>query len=247
MPGAEPIFIEGGEIGMIFFHGFTGSPYEGKDFVSYFTKYGYTLWVPLLPGHGTHPSDLMKTTWKDWYSEAEKYFLELKQKCKKIILVGQSMGGSLALSLAARYSVNAIITLAGAVFLRDWRLKFLPVAKKLLNYQYKSRGPDISLKEVKKKSALYHKYPIKSIEELLQLLEHAKKNLEDVKAPLLLLHSKKDHTVTYKNMDYIFEHVSSTIKEKITLYNSYHIISKDQEKTTVFQAIRDFLKKLELS
>lgn len=244
MPGAEPIFINGGEIGIIFFHGFTGSPYEGKDFAAHFAKKGYTVWVPLLPGHGTQPADLMKTKWEDWYSYAERYLLELKQKCKKIILSGQSMGGALALSLASHYSVDAIVTLAGAVFLKDWRLKFLPFAKNLFHYQYKSRGPDISLKEVKKQSASYHKYPIKSIEQFLKLLDHTKKNLNLIKDPLLLIHSKKDHTITYKNMDFIFNNVSSTIKEKITLQNSYHIISLDQEKINVFKAVEDFLKKL---
>jgi carboxylesterase len=247
MQGAEPIFIDGGETGIIFFHGFTASPYEGKDFAAHFAQKGYTVWAPLLPGHGTHPVDLVKTTWEDWYSYAENCFLELKQSCKKIILAGQSMGGSLALSLASRYSIDAVITLAAAVFLKDWRLKLLPVAKKLLNYQYKSRGPDISLQEVKKNNASYHKYPISSIEEFLKLLEHTKQNLKLVKAPLLLFHSKKDHTVTYKNMNYILNHVSSKIKEKITLQNSYHIISLDQEKTKVFKVIEDFIKTLELT
>lgn len=242
MTGAEPIYHDGGDMGIIFFHGFTGSPYEGKDFTAYFAEKGYTIWVPLLPGHGTKPADLLKTKWEDWYSHAENCFLELKQNCKKIILAGQSMGGSLALCLAARYSVDAIITLAAAVFLKDWRLKLLPIAKKLLHYQYKSRGPDISVKEIKKNNASYHKYPINSIEEFLKLLEYTKKNLELVKSPLLLFHSIKDHTVTYKNMDFIFNHVSSEIKKKISLQNSHHIISLDQEKTTIFKAIEDFLE-----
>jgi carboxylesterase len=247
MPGAEPIFLEGGDIGIIFYHGFTGSPYEGRDFASYFAQKGYSIWVPLLPGHGTRPEELINITWRDWYLFAEKQFLELKKKFKRVILVGQSMGGSLALSLAAHYPTDAVVSLSGAVFLRDWRLKLLPIAKKLLHYQYKSRGPDVSIKEVKKNSASYHKYPIKSIEEFLNLIEFTKKNLNLIKDPLMLIHSQKDHTVTYKNMDYIFNSVSSTIKKKITLRNSYHIISLDQEKTTVFQNVINFLKELHLT
>ena len=246
MPGAEPISIERGEIGMLFFHGFTGSPYEARDFSSYFAKQGYSISVPLLPGHGTRPDDLMNTKWQDWYLFAESEYFVLKKKLKSVILVGQSMGGSLALSLAAHHSIDAVVSLAGAVFLKDWRLRLLPIAKKLLNYQYKSKGPDVSLKEVKKNSASYHKYPIKSVEEFLNLLKFTKENLNLIKDPLMLIHSKRDHTVTYENLDYIFNNVSSVIKNKITLQNSYHIISLDQEKTAVFQNIFNFLKELHL-
>ena len=156
------------------------------------------------------------------------------------------MGSSLALSLAARYSVSAVVSLAGAVFLKDWRLILLPFARKFIPYHYKSRGPDISLKEAKKNTASYHKYPVKSIDEFLSLLNFAKESLPNIKTPLLLIHSKNDHTVTYHNMDYIYGQVSSAIKKKITLKNSYHIISLDSERATVFEAVEDFLADLDL-
>lgn len=247
MPGAEPIFLKGSETGILFIHGFTGSAYEGKDFAAYFAEKGYTIWVPLLPGHGTKPDDLIDVSWKDWYSHAEDCLVKFKEQCQKIIVVGQSMGGALALTLAAHYSVDAVITLAGAVFLIDWRLRLLPVARRFLRYQYKSRGPDISNKEVKRNSASYRKYPLKSIDDLLQILSFARENLPGIKDPLLLIHSKFDHTVTFKNMDYIYNHVSSPIKEKLALEKSYHIISLDHEKALVFQTACDFLEKLRLT
>lgn len=246
MPGAEPVFYEGGDTGIIFFHGFTGSPYEGKEFASHFSQKGYTVWVPLLPGHGTHPKDLINVSWRDWYAFGEDCLSRLKKHCERIILVGQSMGSSLALSLAAHHQVEAVISLAGAVFLKDWRLIFLPIARKFIPYHYKSRGPDISLKEAKKNSASYRKYPVKSIDEFLSLLSFARENLPKIRVPLVLIHSENDHTVTYKNMDYIYTHVSSTIKKKFTLQNSYHIVSIDRDRDQVFQIIENFLNEANL-
>lgn len=246
MPGAEPIFFDGSNTGILFFHGFTGSPYEGKDFAAAFASRGYTVWVPLLPGHGTRPEDLMEVTWKDWNGFAQQCLSKLKSRCDKVIVSGQSMGGTLALNLSAFESVDAVVSFAGAAFLSDWRLKLLPVARRFLHYQYKSRGPDVSLKDVKKNSASYHKYPLKSIDELLQLLEFTRENLSRVNAPILLIHSKGDHTVTYKNMDYIYSNVSSSIKRKHSLRNSHHIISLDIEKTEVFELVHDFLEELRL-
>jgi len=246
MPGAEPVFFDEGDTGIIFFHGFTGSPYEGKEFASQFSQRGYTVWVPLLPGHGTRPEDLVNISWSDWYAFGEDCLSKLKKQCSKIILAGQSMGSSLALSLAAHHPVEAVISLAGAVFIKDWRLILLPIARKFIPYHYKSRGPDISLKEAKKNSASYRKYPVKSIDEFLSLLNFAKDNLKKINAPLLLIHSKNDHTVTYKNMDFINNHVSSVIKRKFTVENSYHIVSVDKDRDQVFQIIENFLKELNL-
>ncbi len=126
MPGAEPIYVNQGDKGFLFLHGFTGSPYEGRDFAEYFARKGFTVWVPLLPGHGTHPRDLLKVTWQDWYLKAREQLARMQRQCKKVVVVGQSMGGTLALHLAAHNQVDALITLAGFVFLSDWRLKFLP-------------------------------------------------------------------------------------------------------------------------
>ena len=246
MPGAEPVFLKGGDTGILFFHGFTGSPYEGREFASHFSQRGYTVWVPLLPGHGTDPKDLLNISWRDWYTFGEDCLSKLKKQCSKIVLAGQSMGSSLALTLAAHHPVEAIISLAGAVFLKDWRLILLPIARKLIPYHYKSRGPDISSKEAKKNSASYSKYPVNSIDEFLSLLNVAKESLKKINAPLVLVHSKNDHTVTHKNMDYIYDQVSSTIKRKLTLENSYHIVSVDNDRAEVFQAVEDFLSELKL-
>jgi carboxylesterase len=246
MPGAEPVFSEGGETGILFFHGFTGSPYEGREFASHFSQKGYTVWVPLLPGHGTDPKDLLNISWRDWYTFGEDCLSKLKKQCNKIILAGQSMGSSLALALAAHHPVESIISLAGAVFLKDWRLILLPIARKLVPYHYKSRGPDVSSREAKKNSASYRKYPVSSIDEFLSLLKFAKGNLIKIQAPLLLIHSRNDHTITYKNMDYIYSHVASTFKRRLTVENSFHIVSVDNDKAEVFQAVEDFLIEVKL-
>lgn len=246
LPGAEPIFLNRGKTGIIFYHGFTSSPQEGKDFAEYFAAKGYTVWVPLMPGHGTKPQDLMPLKWEEWYNCAEEYYLKLKEQCNTVIVSGQSMGGALALNLASRMPVDALVCLAAAVFLKDWRLKLLPLAKKIIHYQFKSKGPDVSLKEAKKNSVAYPKYPLKSLEELLKLLEDTKYRLNKVEAPVILIHSRRDHTVTFENLEYIYNHISSNIKRKVTLENSYHVISTDKEKDYIFQTVEDFLRELNL-
>ena len=244
IPGAEPIFIDQGKTGILFLHGFTGSPYEGRDFAFHFARKGYAVWVPLLPGHGTRPEDLEGIPYQRWLEAAKSHYLEMKKHYPTVIVCGQSMGGALALHLAAGHPVDAVISLAGAIFVKDWRLRLLPLARKVLRYQYKSKGPDIRCKKNKEKMATYHKYPLSSLVQFLNLIEFVRAELPQVTSPTLIVHSRRDHTITYENLDYIYHAISATVKKTLTLEDSYHIISVDQEQRRIFEAVEAFLQEV---
>ncbi|RMG67647.1 MAG: alpha/beta fold hydrolase [Calditrichaeota bacterium] len=246
MPGAEPIFIEAGPTALLFVHGFTGSPYEGRPFADYFSRRGFTVSVPLLPGHGTRPGDMLGVSWQDWYRATVQAWQQLRERFQQVVVCGQSMGGALALNLAAHHAVEAFIGLAAATYLTDWRLRLLPLARHLWRYQYKSRGPDIRDPAARKQSVHYRKYPLNSIVELLALLRHVRGDLMDVTAPALLFHSIQDHVVPYGNLKFIADNLGSQVVETVTLQQSYHVISVDLEREQVFGRIEAFLKEQKL-
>jgi carboxylesterase len=242
LPGADPIFIEGNEAGFLFVHGFTAAPYEGREMAEWMhKKAGLTVSVPLLPGHGTHPGDLRGIAWLDWYLHVREKYFELRQQCKKIFVCGLSMGGALVLHLASHHKVDGVITLAGAVFIKDWRLFLLPVARYLIPYHFKSKGPDVKNTAIKKEIPNYSKYPVRTIYQLLALLEHTRQDLPEVFAPALLIHSKKDRTVPFDNLQYIYDRLSSKEKEMYVLEESYHVITIDVEKEKVFNKVSMFI------
>ena len=59
--------------------------------------------LPRLPGHGTRWQELNRTTWHDWYAEDERALLELRERCETVVVMGLSMGGTLALRLAEQH------------------------------------------------------------------------------------------------------------------------------------------------
>jgi carboxylesterase len=242
IPGAEPLNLRGNKTGFLFIHGFTASPYEGKELAEWLhEELGLSVSVPLLLGHGTHPKDLLQITWKDWYNDITSKYLDLKKSSSRIFVCGQSMGAALALKLAASEKVAGVISLAGAVFLKDWRLSLLPFFRNLITYHYKSKGPDIKNTAIKEQVPTYQKYPVKSIDQLLALFRSVRNELEKVTAPALLIHSKKDRTVHFSNLDYIYTHISSLTKEKMILEDSYHVISIDLEKERIYQRMLKFI------
>ena len=52
------------EIGVVLVHGYTGSPSSMRPWAEYLNQQGYTVRVPLLPGHGTKPEDLSEIKWQ---------------------------------------------------------------------------------------------------------------------------------------------------------------------------------------
>jgi len=242
MPGAEPLFIEGNKTGLLFIHGFTASPYEGRDMAQRLhERSGLTVSVPLLPGHGTSPDDLRDKTWKDWYNFIEDKLLELKKSCQYVFVCGQSMGAAMALRLAAHQTFQGVICLAGAVFLKDWRLILLPLARRIVTYHYKSKGPDIRNKSLKEEIPNYPKYPVRSVDQLLELFDDVRKDLPNITIPALLIHSRKDRTIHFSNLQYIYDHIGSANKATMVLEESYHVISIDVEKEQVFKRIDQFI------
>lgn len=242
IPGSEPVFIEGNTTGILFIHGFTGSPYDMKPLSEYFGKQGYTLSVPLLKGHGTKPDDLLDCKWYDWFNDVKEALFKLRQKCKKIIVVGLSTGGTLALHLAAHYQVEGVVALAPALILKEKKLKLLPIACWFKKYQYKKDGPDISDEEARKKAVTYDKTPLKTVRELLGLYDHLKRDLQDIYTPVLIIHSIQDHVVDIKSAEYIYQKISSPDKHFLKLEKSFHVLTLDVEKEIVFREVEKFIK-----
>ncbi|MDQ3542703.1 MAG: alpha/beta fold hydrolase, partial [Actinomycetota bacterium] len=103
MPGAEPwsfSALDSNAAGVLVLHGFTGNPSSIRSVAEAFGAAGYHVELPRLPGHGTTVDEMLTTTWADWSAEVEVAYQRLTGRTGRIVLIGLSMGGSLALRAA---------------------------------------------------------------------------------------------------------------------------------------------------
>ena len=100
LPGAEAFSVDAGPVGVLISHGFTGMPSSMRPWAEHMAAAGYTVRLPLLPGHGTTWQDMNTTRWPDWYATIEASFRELTARCEQVFAVGLSMGGTLVTKLA---------------------------------------------------------------------------------------------------------------------------------------------------
>ena len=87
LPGAEPLSTDGGPVGALVLHGFTGQPCSVKPWGQHLAEAGLAVEVPRLPGHGTRWQDANVTTWEDWYAEVDRSFGRLKERCDEVVVM----------------------------------------------------------------------------------------------------------------------------------------------------------------
>ena len=229
------------KIGIILVHGFTGSPASMRPWAEYLNQRGYTVTVPLLPGHGTRPEDLNLVKWQEWPAKVENDLNLLLRSCEKIFICGLSMGGGTTLNVAARYSKQ----LAGIILVNPMiHVKLVPhqLAWVISRFQKMrdSVGDDIKRPGVTEWG--YDSLPAVGVYQLLKMLSYTRKRLHDVTVPLQLFHSVDDHTLPVTNTEIIMAGVGSREKSRIELVNSYHVATLDYDQEIIFENSRIFIE-----
>ncbi|MEY4658167.1 MAG: hypothetical protein RL466_980 [Actinomycetota bacterium] len=229
------------DIGVLLVHGFTGSPASMRPWAEYLNQHGYTVKVPLLPGHGTRPEDLNLVKWQEWPAKVESDLQELLRNCQKVFICGLSMGGGTTLNIATRYSKE----LSGIILVNPMiHVKFVPhqLAWVISRFQKMrdSVGDDIKRPGITEYG--YDSLPAVGVYQLLKMLHYTRKRLADVTAPLLLFHSVDDHTLPVSNTEIILSEVGSRDKQRIELVNSFHVATLDYDQEIIFENSRIFIE-----
>ena len=239
-PGAEPYRAEGGPLGVLLVHGFTGSPASLRPLAEFLARNGLSVELPRLPGHGTHWDDLTDVRWEDWFEAAERAFRDLSSRCRDVVVAALSMGGALGIHLAATHPdevrglalVNPYVVdprLSAAVVLR----LFTRTRKGVIN-DIKKPGQD---------EVGYERMPVRVLPSLGKLLKIAQRDLPNVRAPLLYFRSPEDHVVKPSSMKTVLERIGSAEKEVVELPNSYHVATLDHDAELIERRILEFATK----
>jgi len=230
----DAFLIEGNHVGVVLLHGFTATTAEVRLLAGFLQRFGYTLSAPLLPGHGTQPADLNQTRWLDWYEAAEKAYLELRGKCAKVFVCGESMGALLALLIASRYeNVDGIIAVAPAMKIRGIGLS------RVMQYFLKFRAKNQAEDDLPWKG--YTVYPVRGLAQLANLQKVVQKELENITQPLLVFIGGKDTSIHPDSGKIIIEAVRSPEKKLVYMPNSPHVMLLAEEKEEIFQRIQEFI------
>ncbi|WP_333769699.1 alpha/beta hydrolase [Streptomyces sp. IBSBF 2435] len=243
MPGAEPYRHDGGEIGVLLCHGFTGSPQSLRPWGEYLAERGLTVSLPLLPGHGTRWQDMQVTGWQDWYAEVDRALGELAGRCSQVFVGGLSMGGTLALRLAARHGarISGLVLVNPSVKADSAKLKAVSVVRHLVP-SVAGIASDVALEGGAEVG--YDRTPLHAVHSLARFWPVVRASLPQVTQPVLLLHSRVDHVVHPSNSAVVLGSISSTDVTEKVLERSFHVATLDHDAERIFTESYAFIERL---
>ena len=237
----NPFFFEGGPVGCLLVHGFSGSPPEMRPMGEYLAQQGLTVLGVRLAGHGTSPEDMATTTWRDWVASAEAGLRELESLCEQVFMAGLSMGGLITLHLAAHHPLAGIVVMAAPAYIADWRFRLLPLAQYFVRWFTPDIEPDPTDPETENRLSSYSVLPVRCIVSLGELIRLVRRELPQGEAPALIMQGEKDHHVPTDSAPIIFEELGAAEKELVWWPNSGHCITVDSEREAVWARAYEFI------
>ncbi len=220
-------------VGVLVLHGFT-SHISCVDAVKpLLVERNVPFRFPILRGHGTKFEDMQGVTAHDWYADAEDALLDLLQECEKAIVIGHSMGGLVALELAARHGDKLVGTIAAAPALRfaDPLTFLTPVLSKVVKFWPSPKAYNDP--ECAKKNKNYAKFATDAFVSLYAYAGAVQNLLSFVKGPLVLLQPRNDQVVAPKSAEIAYEKVSSKDRQLVWFEKSGHEMFLDLEADAV--------------
>jgi carboxylesterase len=247
LPNAEPFRCPGNHIGCLLIHGFTGTPYEMRALGNFLAGFGYTISAPALAGHATTLDDMLPTRWTDWYASVVSAYDELRTQCEKIFPIGLSLGGTLALHLAAHRPVDGVVAVSAPFVVENPLIplfKTLPLLHRFIP-TIRKNPKDIDTVDLTI-HATHPEYPAiptrAAASFIFDFLPHLHNDLRDITAPVLLIQSRGDRTIPANSLDEYAKHIRAP-KETVWLARGGHLALEDVCKDIAFEHILNFIRK----
>lgn len=207
------------KIHFVLIAGFSADNLEAEKLKKNLEKEGFSADAISFYGEG-YRDDFSGMTISECMKNVSRAINDACEKYPTVYGIGISLGGSLLLEHAKKYANLKGIAGVGVPFkLRKIKLirlgqKFIPIILPLWNHLQKIKKLRLS--------------PVGAVNMTIEYLEgDALKNLNHIKTPVLLIHSKKDPVSDYQALPKFFNIIPSIKKKIIFFDNGNHVVDHD--------------------
>jgi carboxylesterase len=261
--GAGPINLPAGAApgtpAALLLHGFGDTPQTLAHLAAYLHDRGWTVRVPLLPGHGRTLGEWARTRAADWLDVARAELAALRRQHDAVALVGLSMGGALASVLAAEESARdaasatrdghtariVALVLIAPYLAMAWWMRTLAglhhVIAPVMPYAYAGGGPSILDPTEREQNLAYGVTTPRLVNELAHVVRAARAALPHVTIPTLLVQSRFDNRVRPATAEWALATLGSADKRLVWIDRGGHIITVDHGHEEVASCVHNWL------
>ena len=224
----------GSSAAVLFLHGLTGSPVSWVPIARAIAAAGVDVSVPQLPGHGTSWQDMDATGWSDWLGEARTELGRLQADHERVVVAGLSMGGALALALAASEGApDEIVVVNPALYIDSPFAPLLPVLRHVVR-TIPSIGGDIAHPD--RDEYAYERTPVAPLATFHRALRTLRDDLWKVTCPVTAMISGEDNVVSPRTLRALRSGLPHPPKI-VALRRSRHVATLDFDANTIAEAV----------
>lgn len=252
--GADGIVVGGGTIdlgrpganGVLLLHGAGDTPQVLGGLAQYLGERGFSVRVPLLSGHGRALRDFAAVSAKAWHDDARREYDAMRESHERVAVVGLSMGGALAIRLAADRGsdVPALVLLAPYVAMPDYVRRAARSSiwwGPLWPYFSSRGGRSVHDPEAAARALGYGLFTPAALRSLHQVMLDADRALPAVTAPTLVVHSREDNRIPRDGATAAFDRLGAREKQLIWVEGAGHVITVDFGYERVFALTGEWL------
>lgn len=240
--GAAPYFFDGTTgTAFLILHGWSATAESVRFLASGLAVAGHAVLAPTLPGHGSSNADMVGVGPVEWNEAAREAAKILRDNFTSVVVLGVSMGGALAIQLAATSPqlIDGLITVNAPVFMGNASFASEIVASTADPYLGGWSVPNFVGEPVEEIS--YAKRYKKSGADLYSMCGLARELLPLVTAPLLVVQSVLDPIVPKASADEILARSGASSKDVLWLDQSYHVSQLDLDRDRIISAALGFV------
>jgi len=229
-------------------HGGGDTPQTLRYLAEYLHARGYSVRVPLLPGHGRTLREFSSVAADQWMQSVRSAYREQIQLHSWVAVAGLSMGGALVAQLAAeQQSIPATILLApylaiprriaiAARLARLWGFA-VPYVRALDPAARRS----IQDEREAAHSLAYGVFTPGALRALRLTVARAARALQSITSPTLMVQSREDNRTSPDAAQAAFDRIGAADKQLVWISGAGHVITVDHGRERVFETVADWL------
>ena len=218
------------KVGFLLIHGLGGNNQIMSSLEDFLKEKNAMVVNENLPGHNTNPDDLRVKRWEEWVDFSQAKLDALKKECKRVFIIGASLGGVISLFITSQNpEINGLILCSTAIKpfnLKSWVVYNVPFLHHIIRW-VPMKNIMLRYMGVPKDWRIYEKIPVKSLREGVKMLKALRPNMNKISQPILILHSTKDKLVPFRATKQLTSTISSTDVTVSKIDKGGHVMLKD--------------------